>query len=187
MLLRFAELIREHLDEIALLETLDVGKVIANSLAVDVPFCADCIQYYAELADKLYDEVAPVGPERRRDGAQGAARRDRRHRALELSADHHGLEDRPGAGGRQFGRAEAGRAVAARRAVPRQARQARPACPTACSTSCPGFGEKAGKPLALHTDVDMIAFTGSTEVGKLMMVYAGESNMKRVALECGGK
>ena len=51
----------------------------------------------------------------------------------------------------------------------------------------PGFGEKAGRPLALHPDVDMIAFTGSTEVGKLMLVYAGESNMKRVALECGGK
>jgi len=51
----------------------------------------------------------------------------------------------------------------------------------------PGFGEKAGKPLALHPDVDMIAFTGSTEIGKLMMVYAGQSNMKRVALECGGK
>jgi len=61
VLLRFAELIRENAEEIALLETLDVGKVIANSLAVDVPFCADCIQYYAELADKLYDEVAPVG------------------------------------------------------------------------------------------------------------------------------
>jgi gamma-glutamyl-gamma-aminobutyraldehyde dehydrogenase len=51
----------------------------------------------------------------------------------------------------------------------------------------PGFGEKAGKPLALHPDVDMIAFTGSTEVGKLMLIYAGQSNMKRVALECGGK
>jgi 4-(gamma-glutamylamino)butanal dehydrogenase len=55
MLLRFAELIRE------LLETLDVGKPIANSLKVDAPFCANCIQYYAEFADKLFDEVAPVG------------------------------------------------------------------------------------------------------------------------------
>jgi gamma-glutamyl-gamma-aminobutyraldehyde dehydrogenase len=51
----------------------------------------------------------------------------------------------------------------------------------------PGFGEEAGKPLALHPDVDMISFTGSTEVGKLMLRYAGESNMKRVSLECGGK
>jgi len=52
VLLRFAELIRENAEEIALLETLDVGKVIGNSLAVDVPFCANCIQYYAEYADK---------------------------------------------------------------------------------------------------------------------------------------
>jgi gamma-glutamyl-gamma-aminobutyraldehyde dehydrogenase len=53
ILLRFAELIRERAEELALLETLDVGKPVANSLKVDVPFCANCIQYYAELADKL--------------------------------------------------------------------------------------------------------------------------------------
>ena len=64
VLLRFAELIREHTDEIALLETLDVGKPIANSFNVDVPFCANCIQYYAEFADKLIDEIAPAaGPD----------------------------------------------------------------------------------------------------------------------------
>ena len=62
VLLRFAELIRADLDELALLETLDTGRVIGNALAVDVPFCADAIQYYAELADKLIDEIAPVGP-----------------------------------------------------------------------------------------------------------------------------
>ena len=61
VLLHFAELIRESAEEIALLETLEVGKVIGNSLGVDVPFCANCIQYYAEYADKLYDEAAPVG------------------------------------------------------------------------------------------------------------------------------
>ena len=43
------------------METLDVGKPIANALSVDVPFCANCIQYYAEFADKLFDEIAPVG------------------------------------------------------------------------------------------------------------------------------
>ena len=75
ILLRFAELIREHAEELALLETLDVGKPIANSLNVDVPFCADCIQYYAEFADKLYDEVAPTGPNDVAHRAQGAARR----------------------------------------------------------------------------------------------------------------
>jgi acyl-CoA reductase-like NAD-dependent aldehyde dehydrogenase len=50
-----------------------------------------------------------------------------------------------------------------------------------------GLGEAAGAALALHMDVAKIAFTGSTEIGKQMLVYAGQSNMKRVALECGGK
>ena len=51
----------------------------------------------------------------------------------------------------------------------------------------PGFGETAGQALGRHMDVDLIAFTGSTEVGKLFLRYSGESNMKRLALECGGK
>ena len=122
VLLRFAELIRDNLDELALLETLDVGKPIANALAVDVPSCANCIQYYAELADKLYDEVAPAWAARRRDGAQGAARRGRRDRALELPADHRRLEARAGARCRQLGGPEAGRAVSAAVACPRSAR-----------------------------------------------------------------
>jgi acyl-CoA reductase-like NAD-dependent aldehyde dehydrogenase len=51
----------------------------------------------------------------------------------------------------------------------------------------PGFGETAGQALARHMDVDLIAFTGSGEVGRKLMSYAGESNLKRVALELGGK
>lgn len=50
-----------------------------------------------------------------------------------------------------------------------------------------GMGEIAGKALALHNDVAKVSFTGSTEVGKLILQYAGQSNMKRVGLECGGK
>src|SRR5262249_20878409 len=51
----------------------------------------------------------------------------------------------------------------------------------------PGFGDDAGQALARHMDVDLIAFTGSGEVGRKLMIYAGESNLKRVALELGGK
>jgi 4-guanidinobutyraldehyde dehydrogenase/NAD-dependent aldehyde dehydrogenase len=51
----------------------------------------------------------------------------------------------------------------------------------------PGTGEDAGRPLALHMDVDCIAFTGSTRTGRLILRYAGESNLKHVTLECGGK
>jgi gamma-glutamyl-gamma-aminobutyraldehyde dehydrogenase len=62
VLLRFAELIRADVERLALLETLDVGKPVLNSIQVDVASCADCIAYYAEFADKLVDEIAPTGP-----------------------------------------------------------------------------------------------------------------------------
>jgi 4-guanidinobutyraldehyde dehydrogenase/NAD-dependent aldehyde dehydrogenase len=51
----------------------------------------------------------------------------------------------------------------------------------------PGLGHTAGKALALHMDVDCVTFTGSTATGKTIMQYAGQSNLKRVSLECGGK
>ncbi|MGN8119387.1 aldehyde dehydrogenase [Labrys sp. 22185] len=186
ILLRFAELVRADLEHLALLETLDVGKVISNSLAVDVPFCADCIQYYAEFADKSFDEVAPTGPNDlaivRREplGVIGAI--VPWNYPLIITAWKIGPA------------LVAGNCVVLKPAeqsplsalrLGELARQA--GLPDGVLNVVPGFGEKAGKPLALHQDVDMISFTGSTEVGKLMLRYAGESNMKRVALECGGK
>ena len=51
-----------HREELALLETLDMGKPISDSLAVDIPSAANCIRWYAEAVDKIYDEVAPTGP-----------------------------------------------------------------------------------------------------------------------------
>src|SRR5580698_1032742 len=62
LLFRFAELINKHTDELALLETLDMGKPISDSLKVDIPGAARCINWYAEAVDKIYDEVAPTGP-----------------------------------------------------------------------------------------------------------------------------
>ncbi len=187
VLLRFAELIREHNDEIALLETLDVGKPIANAITVDVPFSANCIQYYAELADKLYDEIAPAsGPNElamvRKEplGVVGAV--VPWNYPLIIAAWKIGPA------------LVAGNSVILKPAeqsplgslyLGKLAKAA--GIPDGVFNVVPGFGEKTGKPLAEHMDVDMIAFTGSTEVGKLMMTYAGSSNMKRVALECGGK
>ena len=186
ILLRFAELIRADVAHLALLETLDVGKVIGNSVAVDVPFCANCIQYYAEFADKLYDEVAPTGPNDlaivRREplGVIGAI--VPWNYPLIITAWKIGAA------------LVAGNSVVLKPAEQsplsaiRLAALAREAgVPDGVFNVVPGFGEAAGKPLALHPDVDMISFTGSTEVGKLMLTYAGQSNMKRVALECGGK
>ena len=60
VLMRFAELIEENADELALLETLDMGKPIRDARNVDVPLAAQCISYYGEAIDKVYDEVAPT-------------------------------------------------------------------------------------------------------------------------------
>ena len=109
LLQRFAEKILAARDELALLETLDMGKPIQHSLAVDVPSTARCIAWYAEAVDKVYDEIAPTG--RQRAGADHARTDGRggRHRALELPHDHGRLEAGAGAGGRQLGGAQAQR------------------------------------------------------------------------------
>ena len=62
VLLRLAELVRDNLDELALLESLDVGKPIRDTLRVDIPSAATTIQWYAETIDKLYGEIGPTGP-----------------------------------------------------------------------------------------------------------------------------
>ena len=186
VLLRFAELIRQDIQTLALLETLDVGKVIGNSLAVDVPSCAAGIQYYAEFADKLFDEIAPTGP-----NDLALVRKEPLGVVGAIIPWNYPLIIT----GWKIGPALlAGNSVVLKPAEQtplgalRLAALAKEAgIPDGVFNVVPGFGEKAGKPLALHADVDMIAFTGSTEVGKLMMRYAGESNMKRIALECGGK
>jgi gamma-glutamyl-gamma-aminobutyraldehyde dehydrogenase len=187
VLLRFSELVRAHTDEIALLETLDVGKPIANAINVDVPFCADCLQYYAEFADKLYGEIAPAaGPHElalvRKEplGVIGAI--VPWNYPLIIAAWKIG----PALlAGNSVVLKPAEQSCLASLLLGRLALEA--GLPEGVFNVVPGLGEKAGKALALHNDVDMVSFTGSTEVGKLMMVYSGQSNMKRVSLECGGK
>jgi gamma-glutamyl-gamma-aminobutyraldehyde dehydrogenase len=186
ILRRFADAIRADTARLALLETRDVGKPIRNSVEVDVANCADCIEYYAEFADKLNDEVAPTGPQDlaliRREplGVVGAI--VPWNYPLIISCWKVGpalltgnsvvlkpAEQSPLSGIRLAELAlEAG-------------------LPAGVFNVVPGFGEEAGKALALHPDVDLISFTGSTEVGRLMLRYAADSNLKRVALECGGK
>jgi gamma-glutamyl-gamma-aminobutyraldehyde dehydrogenase len=185
VLLRWAASIREHMDELALLETLDAGKPIADTTSVDVPGAAYCVEWFAEAIDKVGGEVAP--------------------------ADHHlvGLVTREPIGvvaavvpwnfpilmaSWKFGPAlAAGNSVVLKPSEKspltaiRLAQLALDAgIPAGVFNVLPGAGEP-GKLLALHQDVDCLAFTGSTNVGKLIMQYAGQSNLKRVWLELGGK
>jgi acyl-CoA reductase-like NAD-dependent aldehyde dehydrogenase len=186
ILRRFAEAIRADVDELALLETRDVGKPIVNSVGVDVANCADCIEYYAEFADKLYDEVAPTGPDDlaliRREPLGVVAAIVPWNYPLIISCWKLGPALLTG-NSVVLKPAEQSPLSAIRLA--QLASEA--GVPPGVFNVVPGFGEEAGKALALHPDVDLITFTGSTEVGRLMLRYAGESNLKRVALECGGK
>ena len=186
VLTRFAALIEEHADELALLETLDMGKPIRDSRRVDVPLAAQCIGWYGEAVDKVYDEVAPTDPSavvmvvREPLGVVGAvvpwnfpllmaSWKLGPALAMGNSVVLKPAEQSPLTALRiaELG-AEAG-------------------LPPGVLQVVPGFGETAGQAIGRHMDVDMVAFTGSTEVGKYFLRYAGESNMKRTALECGGK
>jgi acyl-CoA reductase-like NAD-dependent aldehyde dehydrogenase len=185
-LLRFAELIREHTDELALLETLDVGKPIADSLKVDIPGAARCIQWYAEAIDKVYDQVAPTGPEalalitREPLGVVGAI--VPWNFPLLMAAWKLGPVL---AAGNSLVLKPSEKSPLTAIKVAELAIEA--GIPPGVLNVVPGLGPVAGKALALHMDVDCIAFTGSTNTGRSIMQYAGQSNLKRVSLECGGK
>jgi acyl-CoA reductase-like NAD-dependent aldehyde dehydrogenase len=186
VLLRFAELIRKHREELALTETLDMGKPITDSLKVDIPAAANCIAWYAEATDKVYDEVAPTA-----------------HEALALiTREPVGVVAAivPWNFPLLMATWKLGPALATGNSVVLKPSEKSPltalriaelameaGLPEGVLNVLPGFGYTAGEALALHMDVDCVAFTGSTRTGKRMLEYAGKSNMKRVWLECGGK
>ena len=185
-LIRFAELIREHADELALLETIDMGKPIGDSRQIDIPGAAKTINFYGECADKVSDEIAPTDPSavamvvREPLGVIGCVvpwNFPLLMAAWKLGpalATGNSVVLKP---------AEQSPLTAIR--IAQLAVDA--GIPAGVLQVVPGFGETAGQAIGLHMDVDMVAFTGSTEVGKYFMRYSGESNLKRVSLECGGK
>jgi acyl-CoA reductase-like NAD-dependent aldehyde dehydrogenase len=186
ILLRFADLVTAHGDELALLETLDMGKPINDSLKVDVPGAARCIRWYAEAIDKVYDQVAPTGSDalalitREPMGVVGAIvpwnfpLLMAAWKFAPILAAGNSLVLKPSEKSPLTAIKVAELAVEA-------------GIPPGVLNVVPGLGQTAGKALALHMDVDCIAFTGSTATGKQIMQYAGQSNLKRLSLECGGK
>ncbi len=186
VLLRFAELILAHKEELALLETLDMGKPISDSLAVDVPATARCIGWYAEAVDKIYDEVAPTGP-----GALALITREPIGVVAAIVPWNFPMIMAAWKLGPALA---AGNSVVLKpseksplSAIRIAALAAEAGLPDGVLNVLPGFGHTAGQALGLHMDVDCIGFTGSTRTGKRMLEYSARSNMKRVWLECGGK
>jgi acyl-CoA reductase-like NAD-dependent aldehyde dehydrogenase len=186
VLQQFADLIEAATQELALLETLDMGKPIADALNVDVPATARCMRWYGEAIDKIYGEIAPTSRDslalisREPVGVVGAIvpwnfpMIMAAWKIAPVLAAGNSLVLKP---------SEKSPLSALRLAE--LALEA--GIPPGVFNVVPGFGHTAGKALALHMDVDAIAFTGSTATGKLVAEYAAQSNLKRVSLECGGK
>lgn len=186
VLLKLADLIRENLEEFALLDTLDMGKPITETSTVDVPGSAHFFQWYAEAIDKLYDEVAPTAP-----GDLALVRRVPLGVVGAVVPWNFPLD---------MATWKSAAALAAGNSVVLKPAEQSPlsalflaelataaGIPAGVFNVVPGFGATAGKALGLHMDVDCLAFTGSTATGKMFMEYSGQSNLKQVWPETGGK
>ena len=186
ILLRWAELVTAHTAELALLDTLEMGKPISESQRVDVAKTAETIAWYAETIDKTYDEVAPAPGDalawitREPLGVVGAV--VPWNYALLIASWKLGPAL---ATGNSVVLKPAEQTSLATLLLARLATEA--GLPDGVLNVVPGRGEVAGQALGRHPDVDKIAFTGSPEVARLFQVYAGESNGKQVAVEAGGK
>ncbi|ALK31374.1 aldehyde dehydrogenase [Burkholderia plantarii] len=185
VLLRFAAALREHADELAVLETLDAGKPIADTSSVDIPGAAYCVEWFAEAIDKVGGEVAPVDPK-----LVGLVTREPVGVVAAIVPWNFPLlmaawKFAPAlAAGNSVVLKPSEKSPLTALRVARLAFEA--GIPAGVFNVVPGAGEP-GRLLALHRDVDCVAFTGSTAVGKQIMQCAGQSNLKRVWLELGGK
>ncbi len=186
VLIRFADLLEANREELALLETLDMGKPIGDSLTVDIPGAARALRWSGEAIDKIYDEVAATPHDQ-----LGLVTREPVGVVAAIVPWNFPL---------MMACWKLGPALATGNSVVLKPSEKSPltairiaqlaidaGIPAGVLNVLPGYGHTVGKALALHMDVDTLVFTGSTRVAKQLMIYAGESNMKRVWLEAGGK
>ncbi|MEW6177890.1 MAG: aldehyde dehydrogenase [Pseudomonadota bacterium] len=186
VLIRFADQLEANREELALLETLDMGKPIGDSLTVDIPGAARALRWSGEAIDKIYDEVAATPHDQ-----LGLVTREPVGVVAAIVPWNFPL---------MMACWKLGPALATGNSVVLKPSEKSPltairiaqlaidaGIPAGVLNVLPGYGHTVGKALALHMDVDTLVFTGSTRVAKQLMIYAGESNMKRVWLEAGGK
>ncbi|MBL0373790.1 aldehyde dehydrogenase [Rhizobium sp. KVB221] len=183
---KFSALIEANAEEFAILDSLDMGKPVMDMMNIDIPGSVTSLKFFAETIDKIEGAVTSTA----------------------ANALHYILRQPLGVVGiivpwnypLMMAAWKLGPALATGNSVVLKPAEQSPLSagllaelfieaggPSGVLNVVHGLGEEVGKALALHNDVDKIAFTGSTEVGKLLMIYAGQSNMKRVTTECGGK
>ncbi|ENX44230.1 aldehyde dehydrogenase [Acinetobacter sp. NIPH 2100] len=183
---KLADLIRENAEELALLETLNVGKPIQDSLHVDIPGAAFCFEWYAESIDKIYDEIAPTSKDQlamvNREPIGVVAAVVPWNFPLDLAS----WKLAPAlATGNCVVLKPAEQSPFTALKLAELAKQA--GIPDGVFQVVTGLGHITGQALGRHPDVDCLVFTGSTETAKKFLAYSAESNMKPVWPETGGK
>jgi acyl-CoA reductase-like NAD-dependent aldehyde dehydrogenase len=186
VLLNLAQLIRENKEELAVLESVDSGKTITDCLHEIGNEVPNFFQWYAELADKTFGKVSPTGE----DALALIVKEPAGVVGLVLPWNFPLLM----AAWKLAPALAAGCSVLVKPAEQtplsaiRLAELAQEAgLPDGVMNVLPGHGETTGQAIGRHRDVDIVSFTGSTEVGGYFLRYAGESNLKVVGLEMGGK
>ncbi|WP_269499816.1 aldehyde dehydrogenase [Castellaniella sp. S9] len=186
IMLRWTDLLTEHAEELAALDCVDAGKPISECLNTDLPATLDTLRWYAEAIDKCFGRISPTGSDalglivKEAIGVVGVVL------PWNFPALMYAWKVGPALA--------AGNAVIVKPAeltslsAYRMTQLAHEAgIPPGTLTLVTGLGESAGEPLGRHMDVDMVSFTGSTEVGRYFLKYSAESNLKEIVLECGGK
>jgi gamma-glutamyl-gamma-aminobutyraldehyde dehydrogenase len=186
VLLRFADLVEANAEELATLEALEAGKPITDCREVDLPDAVTTFRWYAEAIDKVFDAVAPTGP-----GALGLIVREpigvvgavvpwnfpflmATWKVAPALASGNSMIVKPSR-------------LTSLSAIRMAELASEAGLPDGVLNVVPGSGSEAGQALGRHMDVDMVTFTGSTEVGREFLTYAAQSNLKEITLECGGK
>lgn len=185
VLYKFADLMEQNTHELAVLESLDNGKPLSASMGGDVPLSVEHIRYYAGWADKIHGKIVPTG------GKFYA----------QVYKEPLGVVGQiiPWNFPILMAAWKIGPALAAGNCVVMKVAEQTPlsalrlgelaleaGVPAGVLNIVPGSGEVAGAAVAKHAGIDKVAFTGSTEVGKLIMKQAAE-RIKPVTLELGGK
>lgn len=186
ILIRLAKLIKRNQHELAVMESIDSGKPIADCETVDIPETIHCLIWHAEAVDKIYDQSAPVGDEamavvvREPVGVVGCVL-PWNFPLLMLAWK---IAPALAAGNSVIVKPAEQTSLTALR-VAELAMEA--GMPRGVLNVVTGMGPDVGEPLGRHMDVDMLSFTGSTETGRRFLHYSADSNLKKIVLECGGK
>ncbi len=186
LLNKLADLIETHSDELARLESLDNGKPYQVALAADLPLTIACFRYYAGWADKLQGKTIPVAGNyfsyTRLEPVGVVGQIIPWNFPLLMQAWK--LAPALACGNTVVMKPAEQTPLTALR-VGELILEA--GFPAGVVNLLPGYGPTAGQAIARHMDIDKVAFTGSTEVGHLIMEASAQTNLKRVTLELGGK